>query len=97
MFSLHTLKFMNGVKPKNGLSFATKVSISGDFCYANSLVPCWVGPLSPQHGASSGCGWREVLRLRSVTANILNKQSRRADKGWSSSLGVGRGANNPSA
>jgi hypothetical protein len=29
-----------------------------------------------------------------VAANILNKQSRRADTGWSSSLGVGRGANN---
>jgi hypothetical protein len=43
-----------------------------------------------------------VLRLRteerppvwSVDANILNKQSGTADKGWSSSLGVGRGANN---
>jgi hypothetical protein len=31
-----------------------------------------------------------------AAANILNKQSRTADKGWSSSLGVGRGANNPS-
>jgi hypothetical protein len=31
-----------------------------------------------------------------VAANILNKQSRTADKGWSSSLGVGRGANNAS-
>jgi hypothetical protein len=47
--------------------------------------------------------WR-VLRLRveerppiwKVAANILNKQSRTADKGWSSSLGVGRGANNAS-
>ena len=47
--------------------------------------------------------WR-VLRLRieerpplwRVAANILNKQSRTADEGWSSSLGVGRGANNPS-
>ena len=47
--------------------------------------------------------WR-VLRLRMeerppvwrVAANILNKQSRRADKGWSSSLGVGRGADNSS-
>jgi hypothetical protein len=29
-----------------------------------------------------------------VAANILNKQSRTANKGWSSSLGVGRGANN---
>jgi len=31
-----------------------------------------------------------VLR---VAANILNKQSLTADKGWSSSLGFGRGAN----
>jgi len=29
-----------------------------------------------------------------VAANILNKQSRTADNGWSSSLGVGRGADN---
>jgi len=47
--------------------------------------------------------WR-VLRLRMeerppiwrAVANILNKQSRTADEGWSSSLGVGRGANNTS-
>jgi len=31
-----------------------------------------------------------------VAANILNKQSRTADKGWSSRLGVGRGVNNSS-
>jgi len=44
-----------------------------------------------------------VLRLRMedrppiwrVAANILNKQSRTVDKGWSS-LGVGRGAENSS-
>jgi hypothetical protein len=29
-----------------------------------------------------------------IAANILNKQSRRADKGWFFSWGVGRGANN---
>ena len=47
--------------------------------------------------------WR-VLRFRMeegppiwrVAADILNKQSRTADRGWFSSLGVGRGANNPS-
>jgi hypothetical protein len=45
--------------------------------------------------------WRVVmLRMEErppiwrVAANMLNKQSRTADKGWSSSLGVGRGANN---
>jgi hypothetical protein len=31
-----------------------------------------------------------------VAANILNKQSRTADEGWSSNLGVGRDANNSS-
>jgi hypothetical protein len=36
------------------------------------------------------------LQIWRVAANILNKQSRTADSGWSSSLGVGRGANNPS-
>ena len=49
--------------------------------------------------------WR-VLRLQMeeqppvwrAAANILNKQSRTVDKGWSwsSSLGVGQGANNSS-
>jgi hypothetical protein len=47
--------------------------------------------------------WR-VLRLRMeerlpvlrVAAVILNKQSRRAETGWSSKLGVGRGASNSS-
>jgi hypothetical protein len=31
-----------------------------------------------------------------VVANIVNTQSQTADMGWSSSLGVGRGANNSS-
>jgi hypothetical protein len=31
-----------------------------------------------------------------VAANILNKQSRTADKGWSSTFGVEREANNSS-
>src|SRR5215469_15581063 len=71
--------------------------------------PVISGSLSPRHGASCDkwvpvtTAWR-VLRLRMeerppiwrVTANILNKQSQTADKGWSSSLGVGRGANNSS-
>jgi len=41
------------------------------------------------HGASSGCGWRNGLRIWRVSAITLNKQPRRADKVWSSSLGVG--------
>jgi hypothetical protein len=36
------------------------------------------------------------LQIWRVAANILNKQSRTADRGWPSSFGVGRGANNPS-
>ena len=34
--------------------------------------------------------------IRRVAANILNKQPQKADNGWSSRLGVGRGANNSS-
>jgi hypothetical protein len=64
------------------------------FKVTRSLIPC--DKLVPVTTA------RRVLRLRTeerppvwrVAANILNKQSRTADKGWSFSLGVGRGANN---
>jgi hypothetical protein len=34
------------------------------------------------------------MEERPPAENILNKQPRTNDKGWSSSLGVGRGANN---
>lgn len=50
----------------------------------------------PLHGASSGRGWRVSLQLWRLAENILNKQSRKADKGWSFRLGVGRRANNHS-
>jgi hypothetical protein len=63
-----------------------------DFCNVSVLS----GPLSPWHGASSGCKWRNGLQLWRVAANTLNKQSRTADRGWSSSLKFGRGANNSS-
>jgi len=39
----------------------------------------------------SSSGWR---RRPPVASNILSKQSRTADKVWSSSLGVGQMANN---
>jgi hypothetical protein len=32
-----------------------------------------VGSLSPQHGVSSGCGWRNGLQLWKVAANILER------------------------
>jgi hypothetical protein len=38
----------------------------------------------------------DSLKFWRVAANILNKQSRTADEGWSSSFGVWRGANNSS-
>jgi hypothetical protein len=52
-------------------------------------VPCHHGMALPQV-ADGG----ESLQIWRVAANILNKQSRTADKGWPSSSGVGRGANN---
>jgi hypothetical protein len=50
-------------------------------------VPCHHGMARPQV-ADGG----DALQVWRVAANILNKQSRTADKGWPSSLGVGRGA-----
>jgi hypothetical protein len=38
----------------------------------------------------------QIWRVWMVAANVLNKQSRTANKGRYSSLGDGRGANNPS-
>ena len=63
-------------------------------CHSDKWVPVTVisGSLSPWHGVSSGCEWRNGFQIWRVAANILNKQSRIADKGWSSSLWVGRGA-----
>jgi hypothetical protein len=59
-----------------------------------NIIIC--GSLSPLHGASSGCGWRNGLQLWRLAANVLNKQPRTNDKGWSSSWMVGRGDNNSS-
>jgi hypothetical protein len=52
-------------------------------------VSCQNGMLHPQVVDTDG------LQIWRVAANILDKQSRTADRGWPSSLGVGRGANNP--
>jgi hypothetical protein len=49
-------------------------------------VPCHHGMARPQV-ADGGDG----LQIWRVAANIFNKQSRTGDRGWSSSLGVGRG------
>jgi hypothetical protein len=37
-----------------------------------------------------------LVEMARLAANTLNMQPPTADKGWSSSLGVGRGPNNPS-
>ena len=39
------------------------------------------GYLSPRHGTSWGCGWRNGLLIWRVAANILEKQLQTADKG----------------
>jgi hypothetical protein len=60
-------------------------------CIHVRWVACHHGMARPQV-ADGGDG----LQVRRVAVNILNKQSWTADKGWSFSLGVGRGTNNPS-
>jgi hypothetical protein len=53
-------------------------------------VPCHHGMARPQV-ADGG----DSLQIWRVAANVLNKQPQTADRGWSSSLWVWRGANNP--
>jgi hypothetical protein len=75
-------------------------------CHTSGAVFCvqMLGPFGPTgscctHMASLSprvADRGDGLQIWRVAANILNKQSRTADSGWSSSLGVGRWANNPS-
>jgi hypothetical protein len=53
-------------------------------------IACHRGMARPQV-ANVGDG----LQIWRVAANMLNKQSRTAEKGWSSSLWFGHGSNNP--
>jgi hypothetical protein len=54
-------------------------------------VPCHHGMARPQ--VADG---EDGLQIWRAAANILNKQSRKADRGWSSNGEVRRGANNSS-
>ena len=78
-----------------GVELIQNINLSPDLWLLNvAIKPYCRGKWVPVTTA-----WR-VLRLWleerppvwRVTANILNKQSRTADTGWSSSLGFGRGA-----
>jgi hypothetical protein len=60
--------------------------------YLSKWVRCHHGVTRPQV-ADGG----DALPLWRISANILNKQSRTAEKGWASSLGLGRGDNNYSS
>jgi hypothetical protein len=74
-------------RPSSGISLFAGNSFGNHVRWA----PCHHGMARPQvaDGGDALQLWREAV-------NILNKKSRTADKGWSSSLGVGRGANNSS-
>jgi hypothetical protein len=65
--------------------------------FVNTVIYYYVrwAPLSPQHGASSDCGWRDCLQQSRVAANILNNQPRTNDKGRSSGLGLDVGLRIP--
>jgi hypothetical protein len=54
-------------------------------------IPCHHGMARPR--VADGGDGLQIWRV----ADILNKQSRTADKGWASSLGVGYGDNNSSS
>jgi hypothetical protein len=49
------------------------------------------GSLSPQHGASSGYGWRNGLQLWRLAANILNSSRGQTIRGGPPAWGLGVG------
>jgi hypothetical protein len=55
-----------------------------------------VGPCHHGMACSVVVDVGDGLQIWTIEANILNKQSRTADKEWSSSVGGGRGANSSS-
>jgi hypothetical protein len=67
-----------------------KAATGGTHSNLASGSPCHHGMARPQVEAG-----RDGLQIWSVAADILNNQSRTADSGWSSSLGVGRGLTTP--
>jgi hypothetical protein len=70
------------------LGISAPTSYTKEFL-SSQRVPCHQGVARPQVADGDG------IQIWRVAANILNKQSRTADRGWSSSLAVGRGANKP--
>jgi hypothetical protein len=81
--------FSNTLSLRSSLNVRDQVSHPYSTTGKITWVPCHHGVARLQV-ADGGDG----LQIWRVAANILNKQSRRADNGWSYSLGVGRGAYN---
>jgi hypothetical protein len=68
----------------------TAIPLCLEFPYA--MFPMLGGSLSPQHGASSGCGWRNGLQLCRLATSIFNKQPGTDNRGgppaWELSVGL---------
>jgi hypothetical protein len=56
--------------------------------------PCFVGPCHHSKACPRVADGRDGLQVWRVAPFILNKWPQTADKGWSSSFGVGRRASN---
>jgi hypothetical protein len=65
------------------------ITFCSNILSAGGGVPCHHSTARPQEGGDG-------LHIRRVTENILHKQLRTAENGWSSGFGVGYGANNSS-
>jgi hypothetical protein len=68
-----------------GFSQCSQILASKKVAYYSNYVP----HLSPQHGASSGCVWRNGFQLCRLAASTLNKQPWTDNKGWSPAWGLG--------
>jgi hypothetical protein len=73
--------------------YIVSLFLHAELCF----VSRYGGSLSPQHGASPGCGLVDGLQVLRVAANTLNKQPGQTTMGGPSVWGFGMRANNTSS
>ena len=89
-FPTHTNIFVSVTEPLLGKGHIL-------FLYnCNTTQTMFVGPCHHSMASTQVADGGTASDMGGVAANKLNKQSRTADKGWSSSLGVEGGANHAS-
>jgi hypothetical protein len=76
--TLFTRDVRRFVAPSISPSSRREIDLSCPWAKNSCTLPYgkYADALSPRHGTSMSCGWREGIQLRMVAENVLNKQPR---------------------